>query len=58
MHVHWKCLPCLVECLQVRQEPTQIKHLSGALLYGWHLPDRKHLTRLEMLFRENTLAYY
>ncbi len=29
-----KSLSSLVECLQVRQEPTRAKHLSGAPLQG------------------------
>ncbi len=51
--------PRIVQCLRVRQEPTQVKHLSGAPLKVRLRPDlaHKHQTRLERLTRGQNFGH-
>jgi hypothetical protein len=49
----------IVQCLRVRQETTQVKHLSGALLQGRLLAfHTNNILGWKGLPRANTLAYY
>jgi hypothetical protein len=52
-------LSSLASCLHVRPEPTEVKHLSGAPLWGRLLASTTNM-RLgwKSLPRTNTLAYY
>jgi hypothetical protein len=49
----------IVQCLQVRQEPTKVKHLSGAPLWGRRLAlHTNNRIGWKGLPGANTLAYY
>ncbi len=47
------CLSSLVYCLRVRAEPTRVKKISGATLYGRLLAfHQRHKTKLEKVIKD------